>query len=107
LQEGELAQYRLGQYLRERYGEFLGDVYSPDIIVAQSTDLNRTKMSALLALAGLWPSEVPQQWNSDLQHLFAVHSEPLERDSVSTLHHAVKVISLLVFRIRNQPKKNH
>jgi hypothetical protein len=84
LQEGKLAQYRQGQYLRKRYDGFLGDVYSPDIVAAQSTDLNRTKTSAQLALAGLWPSEVPQHWNPDLRQLFPLRSEPLERDSVST-----------------------
>ena len=63
LQEGKLAHYRQGQYLRVRYDEIFGDTYSPDTIVTQTAELNRTKMSAQLTLAGLWHSTGPEQWN--------------------------------------------
>ncbi|KDR11063.1 Prostatic acid phosphatase [Zootermopsis nevadensis] len=80
---GKLAQYHQGQYLRARYNKFLGALYSPEIIVAQSTDVDRTKMSAQLELAGLWPPAPSQQWNPDLLwQPIPLHSEPLERDSL-------------------------
>lgn len=92
-QSGKLAQYQQGQYLRARYDNFLGALYSPDIIVAQTTDVDRTKMSAQLELAGLWPPAPSQQWNRDLLwQPIPLHSEPLDRDSVSML--VVSVISL-------------
>ena len=89
LQEGKLTQCRQGQYLTKHYDELLGDTYSPDIIVTQTTDLNRTKMSAQLTLAGLWHSAGPQQWNPELWQRFPLHSETLKRDSGSTSRLAV------------------
>lgn len=64
--KGKLDQYLQGQYLRARYNEFLGDLYTADVIYVQTTYSDRTKMSAQLELAGLWPPAPAQLWNPDL-----------------------------------------
>ncbi|XP_018403581.1 PREDICTED: uncharacterized protein LOC108780391 [Cyphomyrmex costatus] len=60
---GKMRQYKLGQILHSRYKEFLGDLYLPKLVVAHSSDYDRTKMSLQLVLAALFPSNVRQQWN--------------------------------------------
>ncbi|KAJ8951023.1 hypothetical protein NQ318_006408 [Aromia moschata] len=52
---GKRREYSIGKALRKRYDNFLGRVYEPDILEAQSTAFNRTKMSLELVLAGLFP----------------------------------------------------
>ncbi|CAG9762420.1 unnamed protein product [Ceutorhynchus assimilis] len=52
---GKRKEFSIGKALRERYNNFLGDYYYPEIIEALSTDYNRTKMSLELVLAGLFP----------------------------------------------------
>ncbi|XP_060526942.1 uncharacterized protein LOC132702372 [Cylas formicarius] len=61
--EGKQTEYNLGSELRQRYREFLGDVWNIDLIEARSTDLDRTKMSIQLSLAGLWPPTGVNEWN--------------------------------------------
>lgn len=63
---GKQRAYQLGKLLRKRYDSFLGDIYTPDIAVTTSTDYDRTKMSALLVLAGLFPPAPSQRWNEEL-----------------------------------------
>ncbi|XP_060530825.1 venom acid phosphatase Acph-1-like [Cylas formicarius] len=60
--EGKRTEYRIGTTLRQRYNDFLGDVYSVNILDARSTDYNRTKMSANLMLSGLFPPRDDQVW---------------------------------------------
>lgn len=69
LQRGKQRSYLLGKLLRERYGNFLGDIYTSDIMEMISTDFDRTKMSALLVLAGLFPPSSSQKWNDELNWL--------------------------------------
>lgn len=53
--------------MRKRYGSFLGDVYTPSILDAVSTELNRTKMSLELVLAGLFPPKgTLLEWEKEL-----------------------------------------
>ncbi|KAJ9599296.1 hypothetical protein L9F63_010224, partial [Diploptera punctata] len=80
---GKLQQYLQGQYLRTRYNEFLGHHYNSDVMYVQTTDMDRTKMSAQLVLAGLWPPAPAQLWNPDLHwQPIPTHSEPLKKDSL-------------------------
>lgn len=56
----------MGRYLKNLYEDFLGDVYTEDYVDVRSTDVTRTKMSAQLVLAGLFPPSEIQLWNQDL-----------------------------------------
>lgn len=64
--EGKRRSYNLGKVLRERYSDFLGPIYLPENIKAQSTDSQRTIMSLQLVLASLYPPDTLQKWNTDL-----------------------------------------
>lgn len=78
--------FKLGKNLRKRYDSFLGNIYNPDIVKATSTDFDRTKMSALLALAGLFQPSKSQQWNENLNWLPIPYEYEKEmRDYVSVL----------------------
>lgn len=61
--------FTLGKSLRKRYNKFLGEIYTPETVLAQSTDFDRTKMSVLLALAGLFPPAESQKWSDQLNWL--------------------------------------
>ncbi|XP_019864532.1 venom acid phosphatase Acph-1 [Aethina tumida] len=66
---GKQRAFKLGKLLRKRYDSFLGKLYVPDIVMAQSTDYDRTKMSALLALAGLFKPAPSQIWDEEVTWL--------------------------------------
>lgn len=79
--KGKRDQYEQGQWMRRRYGNFLGDKYHPDVMVVQSTDVDRTKMSAMLSMAGLWPPAPEQRWHPTLDwQPVPVRSQPLDQD---------------------------
>lgn len=58
--------YKLGEYLRVKYQDYLGDTYYPEIISARSTDYSRTKMSMQLVLAALMPPSRSQIWHKKM-----------------------------------------
>lgn len=64
---GKSMAHTLGQALRKRYNKFLDEIYTPEIIKTKSTDYDRTRMSALLALAGLFPPGKSQKWHEELK----------------------------------------
>jgi hypothetical protein len=88
----------------KRYDELLGDTYSPDIIVTQTTDLNRTKIAAHLKLPGLWHSAVPRVEPWTLATLLS--TVKLSKKTPEVLHVLLGMWPLLAFRNRNQPKRN-
>ncbi|KAF7266411.1 hypothetical protein GWI33_020242 [Rhynchophorus ferrugineus] len=59
---GKRTEYRLGQLLRLRYNSFLGSEWNINTLDVRSTDVNRTKMSAQLVLAGLYPPRGQDVW---------------------------------------------
>ncbi|KAI4459428.1 acid phosphatase-related [Holotrichia oblita] len=78
---GKQRAYQLGKLLRTKYDSFLGDIYTPELVEATSTDYDRTKMSALLVLAGLFPPAPSQTWNDNLSWLpIPYHFERNEYD---------------------------
>ncbi|XP_050293777.1 venom acid phosphatase Acph-1-like [Anthonomus grandis grandis] len=60
--KGRYQVYELGVALRQRYNNFLGDIWNIKHVDAWSTSYNRTKMSLQLALAGLFPPKSSQSW---------------------------------------------
>ncbi|KAL1236561.1 putative acid phosphatase 5 [Trichinella spiralis] len=78
-QVGFMEQYELGQFLHERYKNFLSE-FKMDEIYVRSTDTNRTILSAMVNLAGLFP----QNSNDSALHLnwqpIPVHSVPKDND---------------------------
>ena len=62
-------QYELGVKLRQRYNDFLGNIFTWKSVETFSTDFDRTKMSALLTLAGLYPPGPTQKWNANVPWL--------------------------------------
>lgn len=55
MQKGKQTEHQIGKYLRETYGSFIPEQYTPDAIYAVSTNFKRTKMSLELVLASLFP----------------------------------------------------
>lgn len=67
MQQGKRTVYKkVGLALRKRYDQFLGNVYTPNLLDARSSSMSRTKASLLLALAGLFPPPLLQLWNVGL-----------------------------------------
>ncbi|EHB09870.1 Prostatic acid phosphatase [Heterocephalus glaber] len=65
-QLGMKQHYELGEYLRKRYGKFLNESYKREQVYIQSTDVDRTLMSALANLAALFPPVGTSIWNPSL-----------------------------------------
>lgn len=66
INKGKRREYHIGTALRKRYNRFLGNVWDIDLLDVRSTDYNRTKMSAQLMLAGLFPPTSINIWDSSL-----------------------------------------
>ncbi|XP_054268148.1 prostatic acid phosphatase-like [Macrosteles quadrilineatus] len=80
---GKQQVFELGQWLHKRYSDLLTDHYSPDLIYVQSTDKDRTLMSADCLLAGMYPPEGAQIWRENLTwQPIPVHTRPLFLDAV-------------------------
>uniref|UniRef100_A0ABM5GPL8 acid phosphatase n=1 Tax=Pogona vitticeps TaxID=103695 RepID=A0ABM5GPL8_9SAUR len=63
---GMQQQYELGQYIKKRYSNFLSHAYKREEILVQSSETDRTIMSAQANLAGMFPPTGEQVWNPDL-----------------------------------------
>lgn len=80
-QLGKQQQYALGKWLRRRYKNFLSNTFNVNDTYVQSSDVDRTLMSAQCNLAGLYPPEDEQIWNEDLLwQPIPVHSMPVTTD---------------------------
>ncbi|XP_032189039.1 prostatic acid phosphatase isoform X2 [Mustela erminea] len=80
-QLGMEQHYELGQYIRKRYRKFLNESYKPEQVYIQSTDIDRTLMSAMANLAGLFPPEGVSIWNPSLPwQPIPVHTVSLSED---------------------------
>ncbi|XP_068622981.1 venom acid phosphatase Acph-1-like [Battus philenor] len=67
---GKRRGYQIGKFIRQRYGsegyKLLSNIYFQDEISVRSTDKERTKMTAQVAMAAVYPPEVEQQWDEGL-----------------------------------------
>ncbi|XP_067417720.1 prostatic acid phosphatase-like [Emydura macquarii macquarii] len=78
---GMQQQYELGQYMRKRYSNFLNATYNRHEIFIQSTDYDRTIMSAQAHLTGLFPPMGSQIWNPRIRwQPIPVHTLPHPQD---------------------------
>lgn len=77
-------EYELGEYLRKRYKSLIpADVYPNKLVYVQSTDRERTLMSAGAVLAGLFPPTKNQRWNQNiLWQPIPIHTIPIKMDHV-------------------------
>lgn len=75
--------FELGKWLAKRYRKIIGPKYDPNQIYIRATDMDRTIVSALSNLAGMFPPEGYQKWNPDLDwQPIPVHSVPNEFDDI-------------------------
>ncbi|CAN9497487.1 unnamed protein product [Ophioblennius macclurei] len=82
-QEGMRQHFELGQFLRNRYKDFLNESYDRHEISVRSTDYDRTLMSAQANLAGLYPPNGDQVFNPDLKwQPIPVHTVPQDQDKI-------------------------
>lgn len=80
---GKRMQYELGQFLRKRYQNFLSRKYNETEIYVRSTDYDRTLMSAMSNLAGLYPPVQDQIWNPDIMwQPIPVHTVSKDEDNI-------------------------
>nr|XP_022919860.1 venom acid phosphatase Acph-1-like isoform X1 [Onthophagus taurus] len=62
---GKETMYKLGQFIRQNYNNFLGE-YFPGVIQARTTCVDRTQCSLQLFLAGLYPPRNKLVWDPAL-----------------------------------------
>ncbi|ALC47769.1 Acph-1 [Drosophila busckii] len=80
---GKQQHYELGKWLRQRYSALLNATYSREEIYVQSTDVDRTLMSAQANLAGLYEPVGSDVWNKEIKwQPIPVHSLPEEEDVI-------------------------
>ncbi|XP_011496367.1 PREDICTED: venom acid phosphatase Acph-1-like [Ceratosolen solmsi marchali] len=90
--DGRKRMYELGQMFKQRYGEILSETYKPQDIYAYSTDIDRTKASLQLVLAGLFPPSPQETWNSQLKWLpFPTYYNDAKFDFLSTTYYCTEV----------------
>uniref|UniRef100_A0A7M4EDI1 acid phosphatase n=1 Tax=Crocodylus porosus TaxID=8502 RepID=A0A7M4EDI1_CROPO len=90
---GMRQQHELGQYTRKRYSKFLSATYNRKQVYIQSTDYDRTLMSAQTYLAGLFPPIGNQIWNPRiLWQPIPVHTRP----QATALLHAFAALRWMV-----------
>ncbi|XP_043506375.1 prostatic acid phosphatase-like isoform X2 [Frieseomelitta varia] len=100
--EGRRNQYNQGLFLRERYNNFLGSIYSPNIFYLQSTALDRTKMSAMLEAAALWKPTEKQSFKRDLAwQPVTLFYQPYSEDTLMTIWDACPKYTKLRHAVMN------
>ncbi|XP_044729337.1 venom acid phosphatase Acph-1-like [Chrysoperla carnea] len=63
---GKKRMFEVGKKLRKRYEKFLSDTYTPEKVKVITTNINRTKMTAQLVCAGLFPPSCKEKWDNIL-----------------------------------------
>jgi len=102
---GKMMQLNLGKFLRKRYGDILSDQYDENAIYVRSSDVDRTLMSAMSNLAGLYPPKKDQIWNPDLLwQPIPVHTVPLDEDNIIGNHAECPRLERLIDKVGDQPE---
>ncbi|KAK9302832.1 hypothetical protein QLX08_005321 [Tetragonisca angustula] len=80
-ERGKIREFCLGTMLRKRYSTFLGRSHTYGSVYAYSTDIDRTKMSLQLVLAGIYPPTLTDSGYLELSPIPAYY-EPLIVDNI-------------------------
>lgn len=87
---GKRRGYQLGKFIRYHYGSeglgLISNLYIHDEILVRSTDKDRTKMTAQVAMAAVYPPELEQQWDGAVGRIWQpvpYSAVPLKEDYVS------------------------
>ena len=86
MQAGKLHEYELGKWAHQHYRDLIaGEPYRHDRIRVDSSDVDRTLMSAEPFLAGLYPPSEREMWNNDgiRWQPIPVHTVPRSSDNVN------------------------
>lgn len=84
IKAGKLKSYEFGRRFRRRYIKFLPVIYNSSLVYVQSTDTDRTGMTASAFLAGAFPPSGKQIWNKDLEWIpIPIHSISSTEDNVN------------------------
>lgn len=76
--------YNVGKWFRKRYRNLIGDRYSYLDIKMESSDYDRSLMSAECFLAGFYPPNEDEMWHEELKwQPIPVHAIPLAQDNAS------------------------
>lgn len=79
-----MKSYEFGRCFRKRYEKFLPVSYSKNAVFVQSTDTDRTEMTASSFLAGVFPPHGNQIWNNDLHWIpIPIYSISQNQDNVN------------------------
>lgn len=83
MQIGKEQHLQLGTWLRDRYQNYLPVLYSEKDVRVQSTDVDRTLMSAEANLAGLYPPHDQQVWDRNFNwQPIPIHTMPESEDII-------------------------
>ncbi|KAK0087794.1 hypothetical protein PV326_005040 [Microctonus aethiopoides] len=78
---GKQNAYKLGQFLREEYGELIGSKYKSNRVYFYASQQSRTINTAQLVAAGIFPPIDDQIWNAKLPWIpIPIHSQPMDED---------------------------
>lgn len=79
---GKLELYKVGQYIRKRYSNFLDRIYTPDVFYSASTDIDRTIATTQLINAGLWAPRKLEKWGPIHWQPVPTHTIPIQHDEM-------------------------
>jgi len=103
--KGKERHYKLGNYIRVRYNDFIPHKYSSDGVFVRSTDIDRTLMSAESHLAGLFPPTDDQLWNPSLQwQPIPVHTVSKDEDLLLSLSSPCPLYDKLLNELNQSPE---
>lgn len=101
---GKLQHYELGQWLRKRYDSLIpSGKYSKDLIYVQSSDWDRTLMSAQANLAGMFPPTKQEFWSDLDWQPIPVHTIPAKLDKLIAVHHPCPRLLEELHNIKHSP----
>lgn len=84
--EGKRQEHMLGKFIREKYGNLIGNRYFANTTYYRSTDVDRTLMSAELVSAGLFKPHGDDVWDDELPwQPIPIHTVMSENDHLLSM----------------------